>query len=170
MLKTIANIFHVIKVGEQLKQTVKECDVTAASASAILDVGGTISIPSPKSLTSNNDQNSAKTTPVTLTHFQQMETGTLEKKIISESSNPFKNATADSTELRTGFSNNPFVVEPRSNNPFLLRLSSPLLNNRTTLQPIASEEPIIENLTTRSVSLFIYFLIVIFVLATRLSL
>ena len=107
------------------------------------------------SSSNNNDQNSAKppSTPVTLTHFQQMETGTLEKKTIPESNNPFKNSAADSTELETGLSKNPFVVETHSNNPFLLRLTSPLLSNRAPLRPIANEQPV-ENSSAHSVSEF----------------
>jgi hypothetical protein len=81
-----------------------------------------------------------------------METGTLEKKTITESNNPFKNL--DSTELGAGLSKNPFVVETHSNNPFLLRLSSPLLSNRATLRPIANEQ-LIENSSTHSVREFL---------------
>lgn len=79
-----------------------------------------------------------------------METGTLEKKTITESNNPFKNSASDSTELGAGLSKNPFVVETHSNNPFLLRLSSPLLSSRATLRPIANEQ-LIENSSTHSV-------------------
>ncbi len=84
-----------------------------------------------------------------------METGTLEKKTIPESNNPFKNSAADSTELGTGLSKNPFVVETHSNNPFLLRLTSPLLSNRAPLRPIANEQPV-ENSSAHLVSEFLF--------------
>lgn len=82
-----------------------------------------------------------------------METGTLEKKTVAESNNPFKNSAADSTQLKTGLSKNPFVVETHSNNPFLLRLSSPVLNNRGALPSIANDQ-LVENSSVHSVSDF----------------
>lgn len=134
--------YYTLKGGGKLNLPVVECDRVHAAASAVLD-HSVASLPSTSLATGNGEQcpPDSPTTPVTITHFQQSETGNLEKKTVPESNNPFVCPTPSvaSPAVKAISSKNPFATETNSSNPFLLRLASPRLGNRASAQPIASE-------------------------------
>ena len=95
-------------------------------------------------------------TPVTMTHFQQTDNGTLEKKTVPESvHNPFRNSPMPA--LRATPSKNPFVMEStlsphqpqqqyhNSSNPFLLRVASPLMSRTNTKSPTTEPGPAVDS-------------------------
>lgn len=128
---------YVAVGGDKLTLAVPESERMSAASPG---VDPNMASPQSTSLSlasSEQSSSDSPTIPVTITHFQQSDAGTLEKKTVPECNNPFLFAPA-SPALRAASSKNPFATDPtHSNNPFLLRLASPRLGNRVT--PIASE-------------------------------
>lgn len=78
-------------------------------------------------------------TNVTLTHFQESESGTLEKAVVGESNNPFLVSATSAPLQPLSCVRNPFVDEVQANNPFLSRLSSPVAPIRPLSPSIVNE-------------------------------
>ena len=149
-----------LKGGDKLTLAVPESERLSAASPG---VDPNMASPQSTSLSlasSEQSSSDSPTTPVTITHFQQSDAGTLEKKTVPECNNPFLFAPT-SPALRAASSKNPFATDPtHSNNPFLLRLASPHLGNRVT--PIASEtastveKPVAPCPSVRSVNVAIF--------------
>ena len=141
---------------------------SAPSAPALAAATAVDTTPASSPASASGQDPSAAMDPVTITHFQQAENGTLERKTVPEvhsaPHNPFRNSPAASPALRVPTTaapspKNPFASMDHhqhshhyhasplpSNNPFLLRLASPILNNRTGSPTIhlASDPPIVD--------------------------
>lgn len=78
-------------------------------------------------------------TTVTLTHFQESESGSIEKAVIVESSNPF--LTSATSPPQAPCVRNPFVDDVQASNPFLSRLSSPIVSVRPLSPCKVNESP-----------------------------
>lgn len=134
--------------GDKLTLTVPDSDkCNAVQPTPAVDSVSPVDV-EPSHDSDDQTVSASPVTPVTITHFQRAENGTLEKKTLRECVNPFMQSPSPcvSPRVRTTASTNPFVVDGTSggSNPFLLRLASPIptIRNAPSTAAVESLKPI----------------------------
>jgi len=144
------------KGGDKLTLPVSESDRSPAAASSPVPAVVDVAIPAASSAGGATAEE-CPSSPVTMTYFQQLENGDLEKKTVPESNNPFSNCGSAASYVAPPAdalpSKNPFLTdEVQSSNPFLSRLVSPVLTRSASPMLVSDVPPLSVDVTVASES------------------